>query len=281
MNPKTLDSLFYFLDTNFWDRPWLIVLFCVTIFFILITRYFFTAVLYKNFLSRVMKFTISNGTKTQLRREVQWSIISSLIFTVLAVGSFYLFQQGHTKIYTELADRSISYFVISIPLLLFLYESYYYWLHRWMHQPKVFKIVHKLHHQSIHPTVFTSFAFHPLEAILQFIFLPVVIMIVPIHYYALGAVLTIMTVSAVINHAGVEIFPKNFVKHPIGKWLIGSTHHDLHHHEFRSNYGLYLTIWDKWMKTENENFEKQFDVNKRAITQSQSRHHQSAGDQRK
>jgi Delta7-sterol 5-desaturase len=119
-----------------------------------------------------------------------------------------------------------------------------------------------VHHQSLEPTVFTSFAFHPLEAMFQFIFIPIAIIVFPIHYYALGIVLSIWTLSAVINHAGVEVFPKHFIKHPIGKWMIGSTHHDLHHKEFRTNFGLYLTFWDKWMKTENENFPKKFEANK-------------------
>lgn len=209
-----------------------------------------------------------------------WSTISSVIFTVLAVATFYLFQLGYTRVYIDWSYHSVTYFLFSIVLLLFLYETYYYWLHRWMHRPSVFKVVHKVHHQSMQPTVFTSFSFHPLEALLQFIFIPVAIMIIPIHYFGLGIVLMIMTLSAVINHAGVEIFPKNFTNHSVGKWLIGSTHHDLHHKEFRSNYGLYLTLWDKWMKTENENFEKEFRSNKGKTTQSQSPHHRSTDDQR-
>jgi sterol desaturase/sphingolipid hydroxylase (fatty acid hydroxylase superfamily) len=70
-----------------------------------------------------------------------------------------------------------------------------------------------------------------------------------------------MTVSAIINHAGVEVYPKKFYKHPIGKWLIGSTHHDLHHREFTANYGLYFTFWDKWMRTESSEYEKRFEDN--------------------
>lgn len=276
-----MDALFYFLDKGFWTNPWLVGLFTLSIFTVLTIRYFATAVIYRSVLTRLVGVLHHPAKNVQLRREIRWSVLSSLIFAVMAVGTFYLYQRGHTKIYTHVADRSFGYFLASIVIVLFLYETYYYWLHRWMHHPRIFKIVHKVHHQSIHPTVFTSFSFHPLEAILQFVFLPLVIIVIPIHVYALGVVLMIMTFSAVINHAGVEIFPKDFVNHRIGKWLIGSTHHDLHHTDFRTNYGLYLTFWDKWMKTENRNFEKQFSVNKERINQSRSQHHQSAGDQHK
>lgn len=263
LNSKILDSIFYFLDTNFWSRPLLIVTFIASVLVVLLVRYFGTAIIYDAVIRNIYDFKVRSHKRPQLKREVIWSIISSLIFTVMAVATFYLYQRGHTKVYIEMSTYSILYFAVSIPLYLILYETYYYWLHRWMHLPSVFRIVHRVHHQSIEPTVFTSFAFHPMEAILQFIFLPLIIMIVPIHYYALGIVLMIWTVSAVMNHAGAEIFPTSFIQHPVGKWLIGSTHHDLHHKEFKTNYGLYLTFWDKWMKTESKNFERQFVRNKK------------------
>jgi Delta7-sterol 5-desaturase len=276
-----LDSLFYFLDTDFWQHLDLVVAFTVTIFAIVLVRYALTALSYDFFITRILKITFKNPGKVQIRKEVIWSVISSGIFAVLSVATFLLFQKGYTKIYTEITARSTGYFIFSIATFLLLYETYYYWLHRWMHHPRIFKIVHKVHHQSLSPTVFTSFSFHPFEAVLQFIFFPIVIMIIPIHYYALGTVLMIMTVSAVINHAGVEIFPKAFINHPVGKWLIGSTHHDLHHKEFKTNFGLYLTFWDKWMKTENPKFEQQFELNKNLLSQSQSPHRPSADDQRR
>jgi Delta7-sterol 5-desaturase len=269
-----LDSFFYFLDKDFWSKPGLIALLIVTIFLIVLVRYLLTALSYHEVLRRIFKKRFREEVNvSQKSREVMWSALSSLIFAGLSVLTFYFYQKGFTRIYTHLAERSILYFLASIPIYLILYESYYYWLHRWMHKPSVFRIVHKVHHQSIHPTVFTSFSFHPLEAVLQFIFLPVALAIIPIHYYALGIVLLIWTVSAVVNHAGAEIFPKNFTRHPIGKWMIGSTHHDLHHKEFKTNFGLYLTFWDRWMKTENDKLEKQFDDNKSAISRSRSQHH--------
>jgi len=70
--------------------------------------------------------------------------------------------------------------------------------------------------------------------------------------------LIIMTVSATINHLDIEIYPKGFEKHWLGKWLIGATHHSQHHAKFLTNYGLYFTFWDKWMNTESPDFEELF-----------------------
>ena len=209
----------------------------------------------------------------QFRREVKWSLLSSAIFALLFVITFFLYGKGYTKVYTYIHDYGVVYFFMSIVLYLGLYETYYYWLHRWMHKPGVFRLVHKVHHESVHTSAFTSFSFHPLEALLQFIFLPVMIMIIPIHFGALAIILILMTVSSIVNHAGIEIYPGRFYKHPVGKWIIGSTHHDLHHKEFKSNYGLYFTFWDKWMKTESKVYEDRFDENK--LSRSQSPHHPS------
>jgi Delta7-sterol 5-desaturase len=68
-----------------------------------------------------------------------------------------------------------------------------------------------------------------------------------------------MTLSGIINHLDVELYPQKFHKHAIGRWLIGASHHALHHKEFKTNYGLYFTFWDKWKKTESAHYEKLFE----------------------
>lgn len=214
--------------------------------------------------------------RSQIKREVVFATLSSLLFAILAAGTYVLYCEGFTRIYTSWKEYPFWYFLISIPIVLFAYETYYYWLHRWMHRRSIFKLVHRVHHQSIHPTVFTSFAFHPTEALLQFIFFPVLVVIMPIHYLALGIVLMLFTLSAVINHAGVEVFPEKFHDHPLHKWLIGSTHHNIHHEAFGSNFGLCFTFWDRWMKTEHSDFRKRFAENRTKLIQSQSLRHRSA-----
>lgn len=62
-----------------------------------------------------------------------------------------------------------------------------------------------------------------------------------------------------INHLNTELYPRDFNRHWLGRWLIGATHHSLHHTQFRFNYGLYFTFWDKWMRTESPDFHKVFE----------------------
>jgi lathosterol oxidase len=242
--------MYYFLDPGFWSYPRLIITFIVSLMAVIFLRYLIVSVIYKFVLERFFDTTRNSfrGARQQIKRELRWAVLSSLIFSVLCAASLLAYQWGMTVIYVDVAGHSWIYFFLSPVIVLFIYETYYYWLHRWMHNPRIFKIVHKVHHDSILPTVFTAFSFHPLEAFLQFIFFPVCIMIIPLHPVMLGVIFSILTVSAMINHSGEEIYGKGSLPNHI----IGSRHHDLHHRTFRFNFGLNLTWWDKWMKTEHK-----------------------------
>ena len=196
--------------------------------------------------------------RSQFRAELKWSFITAIIFAIAGALTVALWQRGFTKIYVDVNAYPIWYMPISLFVAMLIHETYYYWLHRWMHYPKVFKLLHKVHHDSNTTSPWTAFSFHPLEGLLQAIVLPLTIMFIPMHYYVLIIQLTIMTFSSVINHLEVEVYPKNFNKHAIGRWLIGATHHSLHHKQFKYNYGLYFTFWDKWVKTESPKFHQTF-----------------------
>jgi len=254
----------YILEKEFWDYPALILAFAVTVFAVVMLRYLLLAFGYLQLILRTkpLRHKVSLAERLKFKnKEIAQSAVSYFIFTVLSVFMYWTYHQGWTKVYTSVNAYSWWYFFASVVMVLWMYETYYYWLHRWMHIPSVFRVVHKTHHENKNPSVFTSFAFHPLEAILQFLPLPIIVYLIPIHYMALFIVLMLMTVSALINHAGVEIFPSRFQTHPIAQYLIGSTHHDLHHREFNTNYGLYFTFWDRWMKTESPRYKQEFEKN--------------------
>lgn len=195
----------------------------------------------------------------QFRKEVGWSMLTAVIFSVAGAGTALLWQKGYTKVYTDINEYSWWWVPVSLLISMLLHETYYYWVHRWMHQPAIFRIVHKVHHESNIASPWTAFSFHPLEGVLQAIILPLILMIVPMHPYVILAQLTLMTFSSVINHLDIEIYPKRFYKHAVGRWLIGATHHALHHRQFRYNFGLYFTVWDKWKRTESPLYEEEFE----------------------
>lgn len=197
--------------------------------------------------------------KGQFKREVKWSTLTALLFALAGSMTLVLWQQGWTKVYLDVNEYPWWWLPLSLAIAMLLHETYYYWLHRWMHHPRIFRIVHKVHHDSNITSPWTAFSFHPLEGVLQAVFLPLLLMVLPMHLYVVVLQLTIMTFSSVINHLDIEIYPQRFYKHPIGKWLIGATHHSLHHKQFKYNYGLYFTFWDKWKATESPAYKALFE----------------------
>lgn len=230
----------------------------IVIFLVIAGRYFlaaglFYAVFYLWFPEKWKDRKISSReySRHQFRREVGWSCVTATIFALSGTITAVLWQKGYTKLYMEVHQYPLWWLPSSLLLAMLLHETYYYWLHRWMYHPKVFRIVHKVHHDSNITSPWTAFSFHPLEGIIQALFLPLLLLVMPMHVYVLLLQLVFMTVSSVVNHLDIEIYPKRFNKHFIGRWLIGATHHSLHHRQFKYNYGLYFTFWDKWRQTES------------------------------
>ena len=44
------------------------------------------------------------------------------------------------------------------------------------------------------------------------------------------------------------------------RWHTTTTHHDLHHRDFRGNYGLYFAWWDTLLGTEHPDYRRAFDT---------------------
>lgn len=247
-------------------KPLYFLLATVVMFVVVIGRYLLIAGLFHmlfykwfpgNWQSR--KINARAYKQDQFKKEVRWSTITAALFALAGSIMLVLWQKGYTKVYLKVDDYPLWWIPLSLVVAMLLHETYYYWLHRWMHHPSIFKIVHKVHHDSNITSPWTAFSFHPLEGVLQAVFLPLLLLLLPMHIYVVLTQLTIMTFSSVINHLDIEVYPKNFHKNRLGKWLIGATHHSLHHKQFKYNYGLYFTFWDKWKKTESPLYEKLFE----------------------
>jgi Delta7-sterol 5-desaturase len=184
--------------------------------------------------------------KPQMQREIGWSLASAAIYGVPAgIVAWGWDNLGWTLIYTNAADYPLWYLPVSLLYYLVAHDTWFYWTHRLMHVPRCFKAAHSVHHESKPPTAWAAMSFHPLEAVTGAIVIPALVFFVPIHIWALGAVLAIMTVMGITNHMGWELFPKFVVNGLLGNYLITATHHQKHHDMYRGNYGLYFRFWDK------------------------------------
>ncbi|MDH0675494.1 sterol desaturase family protein [Empedobacter sp. GD03861] len=190
------------------------------------------------------------------KREIQYSILTMFIFAgfayLLSATSFW----QYTRIYRDFNEHSIGYFIFSVVLAILIHDTYFYWMHRLMHHPKVFKYVHLVHHKSTNPSPFTSYSFHPFEAVVEAAVILVIVFLIPIHKFAIGLFLLFMIVFNIYGHLGYEIFPKWLLQSSIGKWFNTSLNHNMHHKYFNDNYGLYFRFWDEWCGTTHPDYQK-------------------------
>ncbi len=189
-------------------------------------------------------------------REVSHSFFTFLIFAAVGVLLASDAVLPHTQIYTEVAEYGWPYFIVSVLLALVVHDTYFYWTHRLMHHPKLFKLFHLTHHKSTNPSPWAAFAFSPLEAVVEASVILVIAFLLPIHPLAIALFLLLMTVYNVYGHLGYEIYPKWLVSSSVGKWLNTSTNHNMHHKYFKGNYGLYFRFWDEWLHTTHPNYDK-------------------------
>ena len=192
----------------------------------------------------------------QIRREIGWSLASAAIYGIPA-GIFGWDRYGWTQIYSEWDAFPLWYLPVSVLIYLFAHDTWFYWTHRWMHRPRLFKVAHAVHHSSRPPTAWAAMSFHPIEALTGAVVIPLLVFLVPIHIAMVGLVLGVMTLMGVTNHMGWEMFPRWLVHSPVGSWIITASHHQLHHERYTCNYGLYFRFWDRLCKTDrglSENF---------------------------
>jgi Delta7-sterol 5-desaturase len=185
-----------------------------------------------------------------IRHELKLSLLSSWIYALPAALAFEAWRRGGTLVYTDVGRYGLAWLVVSGLLYLVIQDTYYYWLHRLMHQPPLFRRVHAGHHRSRQPTPYASFAFDWGEAALNAWLLPALVFVMPIHPAVILAILSLATLTAVLNHAGAEVLPNWLVRGWAGDWLITATHHSLHHTHYDKNFGLYFRVWDKLMGTD-------------------------------
>jgi Delta7-sterol 5-desaturase len=191
---------------------------------------------------------------SQVKSELRYSLLSITIFGFFALTILWLSSHEWTLMYRDIHQYGYSYLLLSWVLMIVFHDTYFYWTHRLMHHPKLFKYIHKIHHFSHNPTPWATFAFHPIEAMLEFAVLPLAVCIIPMHPIVVFAWSLWMITWNVIGHLGFEIFPSHFVKHRFFRWFNTSTHHNLHHQRSHGNYGLYFNFWDSLMNTNQKDY---------------------------
>lgn len=199
-------------------------------------------------------------TSKDYRREIGYSVVTLIIFS--AVPTFILSNPAirpHTTYYADIHRYGLFYFWAAFPLMAVMHDTYFYWTHRLMHHPKLFKTFHLVHHRSTNPSPWAAYSFHPTEAFVEVGIFAVFLFTIPVHTLHLALFFLFMIVYNIYGHLGYELYPHGFGRGWLTKWINTSVSHNVHHQHFKKNYGLYFTFWDRVMGTLDKNYEDRFD----------------------
>lgn len=194
-----------------------------------------------------------------LRNEAIVAVITLLISgKILGAATGWLKAQGWITFHSGPAPWWM--IALEFGAYFFLFDTYFYWLHRWMHKEPFYGWVHKLHHKSTSPNLLTTLSVNPLESIINGGFVPLFLAIFTVHPATMALILPTNIVMGLYVHSGYEFLPRWWNRTWATKWFITATFHDQHHRYFTGNYGGYTTIWDRLCGTMRKRYEADFDA---------------------
>lgn len=183
----------------------------------------------------------------------------NLVTSAFLIGGLtsYLTTNG----YIAVSKEPVSWWVIALEYAayFFLFDTWFYWLHRWMHKEPVYTYVHKIHHFSTSPNLLTTLSVNPLESLVNGGFVPLFLASITVHEQSMALITPTNIIMGLYVHSGYEFFPKWWNKSWMTKWFITATFHDQHHKFFTANFGGYTTIWDRICGTMRPKFEADFE----------------------
>ena len=232
--------------------------------------------------------------KNQVRLEIQQTLRSLPVMAIFTAPLFLGEVRGYAKLYDAPSDAPFRlYNYLQFPFFILFTDFFIYWIHRGLHHPKAYKILHKPHHKWIMPTPYASHAFHPLDGFAQSIQYHVYPYLFPLQKFAYIALFIFINIWTVFIRKCifVEVFSCsrtffafdssaflaggnkiNLLIADDGEYVANSTIingaacHTMHHLYFNYNYGQFTTLWDRlgrsYRQPNNELFQRESKMSK-------------------
>ena len=171
------------------------------------------------------------------RRGVIEVLASHLLFPVMMVLVFILWKaQGGTMAGTP------PLWHIPAHLLVFYAanETLFYWSHRLLHHKKLFRHIHRKHHEWRHVRGISAEHAHIAETTFNFVAMWAAPILLGSHFIILVIWVTLRIIETVHAHAGFDVD------------MISSRHAFHHLHPTKGCLGSFWGPWDQWMGTDKE-----------------------------
>lgn len=179
----------------------------------------------------------------QVRDNMFWSLGSGVAqLTAFQVVTMWLMANGYAPVIT-FAESPV-WFVLALILLPIWSAFHFYWVHRLLHVPFLYKRVHALHHRNVNVGPWSGFSMHPIEHLL-YLSSFAIHWIIPSHPIHLLFHVIYQGPGAAMTHTGYE----DLLVRDKRRLALGTFYHQLHHRYYECNYGNQEMPWDRWFGT--------------------------------
>jgi sterol desaturase/sphingolipid hydroxylase (fatty acid hydroxylase superfamily) len=177
----------------------------------------------------------------------EWLICAgtNVLNTGVTYAGYWLWKHSLITISYEVSWTIAFHFLLlflAMDLLMFLF-------HYLIHKTVLYKAIHGLHHQAIHPKPMDLFILHPIETVSFGALWLLLLVISPFNIYAIILYLTVNLAFGLVGHLGIEPLPAAIRRLPVLRYLGTSTFHHDHHEHVEYNFGFYTSLWDRLFGT--------------------------------
>lgn len=175
------------------------------------------------------------------------TVVTRLLLPVSATAVAVWAQTRGMGLFNQIATP----FALAFGSALVALDCAIYWQHRAFHGPNLLWRIHRVHHTDIGFDASLGLRFHPFEILLSALFKLGVIVALGIAPVAVVVYELVLLCMSLFTHADVAL-PRRL--DAILRWLIVTpdwhrVHHSIHCAETNSNYGNWLSVWDRMFGT--------------------------------
>jgi lathosterol oxidase len=179
----------------------------------------------------------------QVHDNMFWSLGSGVLqVTVLQVLVMWLMANGYVPTISLTSNPFL--FIAGLVLLPIWSAFHFYWVHRLLHVPFLYRRVHALHHRNVNIGPWSGLSMHPVEHLLYLSSL-LIHCVIPSHPIHLFFHVIYLAPGAAMTHTGYE----DLLIKDKRKLALGTFYHQLHHRYYECNYGNQEMPWDRWFGT--------------------------------
>lgn len=181
--------------------------------------------------------------RSQVLDNIFWTCLSGVtVWTAFEV--LYVWARANGLVPTTSFGTNPVWFLAWFVLIPIWSSAHFYWIHRALHWPPLYRLAHSLHHRNVNIGPWSGISMHPVEHVLYFssVLIHFVVASHPVHFFFH---MHLEALNPLASHSGFEGLLVKGKK----RMALGDFFHQLHHRYFECNYGTAEMPWDKWFGT--------------------------------